>query len=150
MRHPKKTLWFVVIGIVVGLGLAWLVKTAVSNRVVASARTSDGVEFAIVQEFNWTLGEMFTTSAVYFVPGASWEALNFDHEDTLWLQGTILMDESNKTLSVLRQGRKAATFQWDDRVFTRYQSDKPVQVSTNGAVVLPKDWELGMRVWRRQ
>jgi hypothetical protein len=110
-------------------------------RIIARTVAPDGTEFCVLQTCNWG-GEPFTTSCYYRKLGGRWGWFYYDHEDWYWDRGTTQIDESAKRISVIRDGKPTATFDWDSETFRLLQGNT-VRAETVGAQTwMPIGWDV--------
>jgi hypothetical protein len=94
-------------------------------RVVAYARSTNGMEFCVVQRF--AAGDLFNTSCYYRKPGEAWRWLYYDHDDVYWAKGKVTSDETVQEVSVFRDGKLIVTFNWRTETYRILHKGKVVQ-----------------------
>jgi len=105
--------------ITVGLALALFVSIRLARiagtRIIASGRAPNGVEFFVVQRFNWNLGERFTTGFHYRITNGTWGWYYYSHQDDLWspADASVQCDERSTLATISRNGRPDISFDWD-------------------------------------
>jgi len=99
----------------VGIRLAHIVGT----RIIASGCAPNGVEFFVVQRFNWDLGERFTTGFHYRTTDGVWGWCYYSHQDDLWspADASVQFDEKSKRATVFRNGRPDISFDWETQFY---------------------------------
>src|SRR4029079_19200623 len=102
-------------------------------RVVTRAVAPDGTEMCVVQQ----IGEPFSTSFVYRKPGKQWGWFYYDHEDSYCGSAETQLDVQHHPLTVLRDGKPTALFDWESEVYTLTAFDRRL---TNAQRWLPFGW----------
>jgi hypothetical protein len=110
----RKALALLAIGLAILL-LGIFLRRLVSTRVIGYARSQDGTELCVVQK----LGDLLDTSVYYRKPGSNWGWFYYDHEDTYWAKATIIVDELNHRMTLMRGKEAVADFDWRSEVFHR-------------------------------
>ena len=121
-----------------------LVRHIDGPRIVARAVTDDGTEFCVVQRCNWDL-EFFTTSCYYRKPGGRWGWFYYDHEDWYWGRGHAEVDEALKRISIFRNGRTTATFDWESERFELRRGDFSWRVMKGAQEWMSPEWNIAQR-----
>jgi hypothetical protein len=100
-------------------------------RIVASAAAPDGTELRVVQTCNWN-GELFTTRVECLKRGTAWESFYYDHQDGYWGRGTARVDPVKHLITVMRDGRTTATFDYASDTFTLQRRGFPHRATAPG------------------
>jgi hypothetical protein len=111
-------------------------------RVITYAVTSDGTEFCVLQTCNWSPAEPFTTSAYYRKPDGNWGWFYYDHEDSYWGHARADIDNATKRISILRDGKLTATFDWEPSRFRLLRADFPERDVVGAQKWMPSGWDI--------
>ena len=116
------------------------------TRVIASGRAPNGIEFFVVQRFNWDLGEPFTTGFYYHTTNDTWGWCYYSHQDGLWLRGDARaeFDESAKRVTVFRQGRPDIFFNWQTQFYQHGSRSNLASQSLQPGTTPPDWWSPGL------
>ena len=79
------------------------------------------------QAFTWS-GDLFDTKFLYRVPGGTWAARYYSHEDGYWERGEVKIDATNRTATIMRSGTPTIDFNWETLSHTQWtetQDGKP-------------------------
>jgi hypothetical protein len=126
----------------VGIRLARIAGT----RIIASGRAPNGVEFFVVQRFNWDLGERFTTGFHYRTTNGVWGWCYYSHQDNLWspADASVRFDEKAKCATVLRDGRPDILFDWETQFYQRGSRSNLAGQSLQPGGAAPAWWSPGL------
>ena len=132
---------FVVIGVAalfvfLVVGLKWLhaLSETFGSRVVLYAKAPDGTEMCVYQKFTGTT-EPYQTAFYSRKSGAVWEWFYYDHQDSPWMSGRIVLDTTNHIASVFRGKIIVGRYDW-----TKDQFIHLLRGTTNGPTETPNMW----------
>ena len=140
---PDRTILMVII-LAALLSLALLVRHLGRPRVITKAVTLDGTEMCLIQQCNWG-PELFTTSFVYRKSDANWGRFYYNHEDSYWRTGRVVLDTNMAVAIFYRDKKPAVTFQWDTETYTLHRFDRTL---TGAQFNLPAGWTPDQSVYR--
>lgn len=122
--------------VVLGIAATWFfgISRTFKPRVVLYAKTPDGTEVCVFQEFTGTT-EPYKTSFFSRKSGDRWGWYYYDHQDLAWISGHIDLDVSNKIATVFRGTKPVAKFYWTNDQFVHL-----LRGTTNGPEETPNMW----------
>lgn len=82
----------------------------VAPRIVVRATMPNGLELCVIQRM-----EVFcyNTGVFYRKPDGSGGGFYYDHEDTAWGRGRVVLDHQSKLATVFRQNKPVILFNWE-------------------------------------
>jgi hypothetical protein len=115
-------------------------------RIIASGRAPNGVEFFVVQRFNWDLGERFTTGFHYRTTNGVWGWCYYSHQDSLWspADAIVQFDEKSGRATILRDGRPDISFDWETQFYQRGSRSNLASQSLQPGGAPPSWWSPGL------
>lgn len=115
------------------------------TRIIASGRAPNGVEFFVVQRFNWDLGEPFATGFHYRTTDGAWGWCYYSHQDRLWspADASVQFDEKSKRATISRNGRPDIVFDWETQFYQHGDRSNLASQSLQPGSVAPSWWSPG-------
>lgn len=82
----------------------------VAPKIVVRATMPNGLELYVIQRM-----EVFShnTGVFYRKPGGRSGGFYYDHEDTAWGRGRVVLDDQSKLATVFRQNKPVILFNWE-------------------------------------
>jgi hypothetical protein len=140
--QPRTQVILIILAIAAIAGGAWFLRRIAGPRVVARAVAPDGTEFCVVQKCTWD-GDLFNTACYYRKPGGPWGWFYYDHEDWYWEHGRADVDEKAKRISVIRDGRVTATFDWESETYELVRAGSSTRTVIGAQDWKPVGWSIG-------
>ena len=115
MKHTFIVL--VAVLLLCGIGIFIYGSLPGKDVIIARAVAPDGTDLCVIHKSNHT-GEPYTVSFYFKRPGNPWGWFYYEHEDTRWLTGSIVFDDTGTVALIKRGWRTVATFDLKTDSFT--------------------------------